>query len=72
MNCWSKKLFKQFKTYYGNSINECEKDFNGGDLKKIIVSLTMKLVIPPEEFLIEREEKFGGNLEEIWGNLMEI
>ena len=51
MNCWSKKLFKQFKTYYGNSINECEKDFNGGDLKKIIISLTMKLVIPPEEFL---------------------
>ena len=33
MNCWSKKLFKHFQTYYGKQINGCEKDFITGDLK---------------------------------------
>lgn len=51
MDCWSKKLFKHFKNYYGKHINKCEEDFIKGDFKSIIVSLSKTLIIEPEEFL---------------------
>jgi len=51
MDCWTKKLFKHFKTYYGKQINICEEHFLSGNLKMIIGSLSRTLIIEPEDFL---------------------
>ena len=51
MDCLSKKLFKHFKTYYGKNADKCYGDFESGDFKKIIVSISKNLIIEPEEFL---------------------
>ena len=51
MDCLSKKLFKHFKTHYGKHTDKCYGDFESGDFKKIIVSISKNLIIEPEEFL---------------------
>jgi len=44
-------MFLHFRSEYGKQINKCEDEFNNGDLKSILLSISKNLHIQPEEFL---------------------
>ena len=44
-------MFLHFRDKYGKQINKCEVEFNNGDIKGILLSISKNLHIQPEEFL---------------------